>query len=62
MGSNIVLREGERDIPTYLGDGTMLDMYLAYLMMRLLTQQATTNFQEAIQLEQEMLDDSNDIS
>ena len=31
----IVLREGKWDIPTYLGDGIMLDMHLAYLMMRL---------------------------
>jgi glucose-1-phosphate thymidylyltransferase len=31
----IVLREGKWDIPSYLGDGTMLDMHLAYLMMRL---------------------------
>jgi len=31
----IVLREGKWDIPAYLGDGTMLDMHLAYLMMRL---------------------------
>lgn len=31
----IVLREGKWDIPAYLGDGTMLDIHLAYLMMRL---------------------------
>jgi glucose-1-phosphate thymidylyltransferase len=31
----IVLREGKWDIPTYLNDGTMLGMHLAYLMMRL---------------------------
>lgn len=31
----IVLREGKWDIPTYLGDGTILNMHLAYLMMRL---------------------------
>jgi len=31
----VVLREGKWDIPTYLGDGTMLGMHLAYLMMRL---------------------------
>jgi glucose-1-phosphate thymidylyltransferase len=31
----IVLREGKWDIPAYLGDGQMLDMHLAYLMMRL---------------------------
>jgi glucose-1-phosphate thymidylyltransferase len=31
----IVLREGKWDIPAYLGDGKMLDMHLAYLMMRL---------------------------
>lgn len=31
----IVLRQGKWDIPSYLGDGTMLDMHLAYLMMRL---------------------------
>jgi glucose-1-phosphate thymidylyltransferase len=31
----IVLRKGKWDIPAYLGDGTMLDMHLAYLMMRL---------------------------
>jgi len=29
----IVLREGKWDIPTYLGDGSMLDMHFAYLMM-----------------------------
>jgi glucose-1-phosphate thymidylyltransferase len=31
----VVLRKGKWDIPAYLGDGTMLDMHLAYLMMRL---------------------------
>ena len=31
----IVLREGKWDIPAYLGDGRMLNMHLAYLMMRL---------------------------
>jgi len=31
----IVLRAGKWDIPAYLGDGAMLDMNLAYLMMRL---------------------------
>ena len=31
----IVLREGKWDIPAYLGDGIMLNMHLAYLMMRL---------------------------
>jgi glucose-1-phosphate thymidylyltransferase len=31
----IVLRKGKWDIPAYLGDGAMLDMHLAYLMMRL---------------------------
>jgi len=31
----IVLRQGKWDIPAYLGDGTMLNMHLAYLMMRL---------------------------
>ena len=31
----IVLRRGKWDIPAYLGDGAMLDMHLAYLMMRL---------------------------
>jgi glucose-1-phosphate thymidylyltransferase len=31
----IVLRKGKWDIPAYLGDGTMLNMHLAYLMMRL---------------------------
>ncbi|OLE12787.1 MAG: hypothetical protein AUI36_40095 [Cyanobacteria bacterium 13_1_40CM_2_61_4] len=29
----IVLREGKWDIPTYLGDGSMLGMHFAYLMM-----------------------------
>lgn len=31
----IVLRSGKWDIPAYLGDGTMLDMNLGYLIMRL---------------------------
>jgi glucose-1-phosphate thymidylyltransferase len=31
----VVLREGKWDIPTYLGDGAMLNMHLAYLMMHL---------------------------
>jgi glucose-1-phosphate thymidylyltransferase len=31
----IVLRKGKWDIPGYLGDGLMVDMHLAYLMMRL---------------------------
>jgi glucose-1-phosphate thymidylyltransferase len=31
----IILREGKWDIPAYFNDGTMLDMCLAYLMMRL---------------------------
>ena len=31
----IILRKGKWDIPAYLGDGTMLGMNLAYLMMRL---------------------------
>lgn len=31
----IVLRQGKWDIPDYLGDGSMLDMHLAYLMMRM---------------------------
>jgi glucose-1-phosphate thymidylyltransferase len=31
----IVLRQGKWDIPAYLGDGTMLNMHLAYLMMHL---------------------------
>jgi glucose-1-phosphate thymidylyltransferase len=31
----IVLRKGKWDIPAYLGDGIMLNMHLAYLMMRL---------------------------
>lgn len=30
-----ILRQGKWDIPTYFGDGNMLDMDLAYLMMRL---------------------------
>lgn len=29
----IVLREGKWDIPTYYGDGKMVDLHLAYLMM-----------------------------
>ncbi len=31
----VVLREGKWDIPTYLGDGTIVAIHLAYLMMRL---------------------------
>jgi glucose-1-phosphate thymidylyltransferase len=31
----IVLRSGKWDIPAYLGDGTLIDMQLAYLMMGL---------------------------
>ena len=31
----IVLREGKWDIPSYFGNGTMLDMRIAYLMMHL---------------------------
>ena len=31
----IILREGKWDIPAYFGDGKMLDMHLAYLMMDL---------------------------
>ncbi|MEW5961030.1 MAG: sugar phosphate nucleotidyltransferase [Chloroflexota bacterium] len=31
----IILRAGKWDIPAYLGDGAMLDMHLAYLMMNL---------------------------
>lgn len=31
----VVLREGKWDIPKYFGDGSMLDMNLAYLMMGL---------------------------
>jgi len=31
----IILREGKWDIPTYFGDGKILDMHLAYLMMGL---------------------------
>lgn len=31
----VVLRDGKWDIPTYFGDGYMLDMNLAYLMMGL---------------------------
>ena len=30
----IVLRKGKWDIPAYLGDGSILNMHLAYLMMR----------------------------
>jgi len=30
----IVLRKGKWDIPAYFGDGSMLNMHLAYLMMR----------------------------
>jgi glucose-1-phosphate thymidylyltransferase len=31
----IVIREGKWDIPAYFGDGKMLDMHIAYLMMDL---------------------------
>lgn len=31
----IILRKGKWDIPAYLGDGEMLDMHLAYLIMNL---------------------------
>jgi glucose-1-phosphate thymidylyltransferase len=31
----VVLREGKWDIPAYLGDGSLVDMNLAYLMMNL---------------------------
>ena len=31
----IILREGKWDIPAYFGDGKLLDMHLAYLMMDL---------------------------
>ncbi|RJR20783.1 MAG: dTDP-glucose pyrophosphorylase [Nitrospiraceae bacterium] len=31
----IILREGKWDIPSYFGDGKLLDMHLAYLMMDL---------------------------
>lgn len=31
----IVLRKGKWDIPAYFGDGSMLDMHLAYLIMNL---------------------------
>ena len=31
----IVLRNGKWDIPAYLGDGTMLDMHLAYLIVHI---------------------------
>ena len=31
----IVIREGKWDIPAYFGDGSILDMHLAYLMMGL---------------------------
>jgi glucose-1-phosphate thymidylyltransferase len=31
----IVLRQGKWDIPSYLGDGTIVDMHLGYLMLRL---------------------------
>lgn len=31
----IILRQGKWDIPSYFGDGTMVDMNLGYLMMRL---------------------------
>lgn len=31
----VILRKGKWDIPAYLGDGTMLDMHLGYLIMNL---------------------------
>ena len=31
----MILREGKWDIPTYFGDGTMLNMHIAYLLMNL---------------------------
>ena len=31
----VIIRKGKWDIPAYLGDGTMLDMHLAYLMLDL---------------------------
>jgi len=31
----IILRKGKWDIPAYLGDGSMLDMHLAYLILNL---------------------------
>jgi len=31
----IILRQGKWDIPSYFGDGTIIDMNLGYLMMRL---------------------------
>lgn len=31
----LILRQGKWDIPAYLGDGTIVDMQLAYLMMNL---------------------------
>lgn len=31
----IILREGKWDIPAYLGDGTLLNMHLAYLIMHI---------------------------
>jgi len=31
----IILRQGKWDIPSYFGDGTLVDMNFAYLMMRL---------------------------
>ena len=31
----VILRKGKWDIPAYLGDGTMLGMHLAYLIMKL---------------------------
>ncbi len=33
--SYVILRKGKWDIPAYLGDGTMLDMHLAYLILNL---------------------------
>ncbi len=35
VNTYIVLRDGKWDIPTYLGDGAMLNMNFAYLLMRL---------------------------
>jgi glucose-1-phosphate thymidylyltransferase len=31
----VILRKGKWDIPTYLGDGAMLDMHLGYLILKL---------------------------
>jgi len=35
MKAYVILRKGKWDIPAYLGDGTMLDMHIAYLIMNL---------------------------